>query len=296
MGLSPGTNWPSTMRFIRRPPFRASARAATPSAPPAAPPPAARAARARRAAAQAAPPAARQGPSRQAPLRGRTPPPPCPASQGAPARAPATRPAWRATSSIECETMMIAQPVSPRRRSSSARMARRPRGSSPAIGSSSARYLGRMARMPASAARRFSPPEEGRTGILPQSAPGGRPTSAERLVRAHKRLLLRKAEVFGPEGHVLFHRLLKELIFRVLEHEPDQRARAFLRCCLSRVSNPSTSTLPDVGASSPHSCCMSVDLPEPVWPMTPRNSPSPMVSVTPHSAAARAPPSCPAGP
>ena len=41
----------------------------------------------------------------------------------------------------------------------------------------------------------------------------------------------------------------------------------------SQISRPSSSTRPEVGRTSPLRCCTSVDLPDPVCPMMPMNSP-----------------------
>ena len=49
-------------------------------------------------------------------------------------------------------------------------------------------------------------------------------------------------------------------------------------------SSPSTMIVPDVGRISPFRCCISVDLPLPVWPITPTNAPSGMVMLTSTSA------------
>ena len=50
------------------------------------------------------------------------------------------------------------------------------------------------------------------------------------------------------------------------------------------MSFPSRRMRPEVGCKSPLRCCISVDLPEPVCPMIPKNSPLPTVRLSPSTA------------
>jgi hypothetical protein len=52
----------------------------------------------------------------------------------------------------------------------------------------------------------------------------------------------------------------------------------------SQISFPSRRIRPDVGCKSPFRCCISVDLPDPVCPITPKNSPAPTVMLSPSTA------------
>ena len=63
------------------------------------------------------------------------------------------------------------------------------------------------------------------------------------------------------------------------------RARMRGRCFLSAVSRPSTSTRPALGSSRPLRCWTRVVLPQPVWPMTDKNSPSRISNDTSFTAA-----------
>ena len=54
---------------------------------------------------------------------------------------------------------------------------------------------------------------------------------------------------------------------------------------LAHRSTPSTSTVPEVGFTSPFKCCTRVLLPLPVWPISPTSSPSPRVKLTSCTAA-----------
>ena len=97
-----------------------------------------------------------------------------------------------------CETMIIVIPsaLSP---VMSSRKASRPKGSSPAIGSSRMRYSGFTARTPAMATLRFSPPERpmGEAfAIFSKSKPQ---TSSAHLTRSVTSSLLRP-ECFSPKA------------------------------------------------------------------------------------------------
>ena len=74
-----------------------------------------------------------------------------------------TRPAREATSSIEWLTITIVVPASRCSARISPRISSRPRGSSPAQGSSSTSTCGSMASTPAIATRRICPPESSKT-------------------------------------------------------------------------------------------------------------------------------------
>ena len=106
------------------------------------------------------------------------------------------------------------------------------------------------------------------------AAPRRRPTKRRRLPHTPVDLLAVQSHVLRAEGDVLVHRLLKELVLRVLEHQPHLEAHvrgsswARPRCPSRRAG-----CAPAVGCSRPLRCWISVDLPEPVWPMMPRNSP-----------------------
>ena len=98
-------------------------------------------------------------------------------------------------------------------------MLSRPTGSSPAVGSS--RLHRNHARNRGSA-------------LLPAGEVKGRffkllvrnADKARRPQNARANLVLRKAHVLGAKGDVLKDRLFKELILRVLEHQPHMKAQA----------------------------------------------------------------------
>ena len=86
-----------------------------------------------------------------------------------------------------------------------------------------------------------------------------------------------KAEVFGAEGDVLVHRFLKQLVFRILKHQSHRRGESacrFTSASLARSDAVYKHTCPLVARSSAFKCAISVDLPLPVCPITPINSPS----------------------
>jgi hypothetical protein len=69
-----------------------------------------------------------------------------------------------------------------------------------------------------------------------------------------------------------------------------RRSRVSFASSSRDSSVPSTTTEPEVGASSPASRCMSVDLPEPDGPMMAANSPRSNDTVTPRRASTAASP------
>ena len=180
----------------------------------------------------------------------------------------------RATSSMEWETIMMVAFFALRdRRWILPRISERPTGSRPAVGSSRMRTSGSMAMTPAMATRRFWPPESSKgdfSSMLLRQAPRTRRLPATRRSTSSGR----QAHVLGAEGDVLVDRLLKQLVLRVLEHQPHlEPGLPGQLLALPRCPARPSSTVPEVGFSSPFSCWIRVDFPEPVWPMMPINSP-----------------------
>ena len=106
----------------------------------------------------------------------------------------------------------------------------------------------RMAITPAMATRRFCPPESSKGDLSQHVLASGRPSSAASRTRAVD-LVVVQAHVFRAEGDVLIHRLLKELILRVLEHQPHLEAHvADLRVGSAQMSRAlETGSCPAVG-------------------------------------------------
>ena len=126
--------------------------------------------------------------------------------------------------------------------------------------------------MPASAARRFSPPERSKgdfSANLSKSSPTKRIASATRSdISSAERPMF-----FGPKAMSLNTVSSNNWYSGYWNTIPTSclpRRRIFL----SHISAPSTTTRPELGCMSPLKCCTRVLLPEPVCPMTHRNSPS----------------------
>ena len=62
---------------------------------------------------------------------------------------------------------------------------------------------------------------------------------------------------------------------------PPRSARRRIFFGSAQMSRPSSRMRPAVGRSRPLRCWINVDLPDPVWPMTPRNSPGATVQIHP---------------
>ena len=174
-----------------------------------------------------------------------------------------------ATSARSWVTCRMPCPAAPSR-STIASTSARPSGSSIEVGSSSTRYAG----LHRERARDREPlllaaGEQVRLAALEP----GQPDRRERVVDPRADLVARQAEVLGPERDVVFDGWSRR------SGRPDagtrcRRARAARAMrASSRVSMPSTVTVPACGSSSPLASRASVDLPEPFAPRTATCSP-----------------------
>ena len=191
------------------------------------------------------------------------------------------RPQKRAASSMEWVTMTTVTPLSwmPWM---SVKSSSRPAGSRPAAGSSSTSVPGFIASTPAMATRRFCPPESSKGDFSRISSP--RPTweSASRtrvFTVSSSRPRLR-----GPKPTSFSTVSSKSWYSGYWNTSPTSRRISMRLWPFSPTSTPPTNTWPGSGRMRALRWAMSVDLPLPVWPMTPTKSPSRMVRETSSSA------------
>ncbi len=135
-----------------------------------------------------------------------------------------TLPAYSARLSMLCEIIKIVMPTSFRLRVSCIKLSR-PIGSSPAMGSSMMRIEGSIASTPAIATLRFCPPESEKRLIFIKVVIDAH--MLQRHPHPVYNLALGYAHLARAKGHVLFHCLFKQLIFRVLKHHPHRVAQLF---------------------------------------------------------------------
>ncbi len=140
------------------------------------------------------------------------------------------------------------------------------------MGSSSTRYLGRMARMPARAARRFSPPDSSKGDFSANWSILSPTMDMASLTRIEISSSL-SFMFWGPKAtssRTVSAKSWYSGYWNTMPTRDRMRGRSFL----SAVSSPSTSTRPALGSSRPLRCWTNVVLPQPVWPMRDKNSPS----------------------
>ena len=152
------------------------------------------------------------------------------------------------------------------------RMASRPRGSSPAVGSSKISTLGSMAMH----ARRWPPgasgPPESSKGDF-SSTLSGRSDKVNGRMHPPVDLLLRPASCCRDRRRCPCRRSPQRADTPGTETPapPGSGSARIVLGLFPDVPARRKSTLPEVGFSSPFRCWIRVDLPEPVWPMMPRN-------------------------
>ena len=154
-----------------------------------------------------------------------------------------------------------------KRRSSS-----RPAGSRPAAGSSSTSVPGLIANTPAMATRRFWPPEssKGDFSRISSLSPTCESASRTRIFTVSSS----RPRLRGPKPTSFSTVSSKSWYSGYWNTRPTSRRISIRLCPFSPTSTPPTITWPGSGRIRAFRCAMSVDLPLPVWPMTPTNSPS----------------------
>ena len=163
-------------------------------------------------------------------------------------------------------------------------MASRPRGSRPAVGSSRIRTLGSMAMTPAMATRRFWPPDRSKGDLSSWSSV--KPTRAADSRTRRSISSLERPMLPGPKAISLYTVSSNSWYSGYWNTRPTWKRTCRIFLGSAQMSFPSSRMRPWVGRSSPLRCWIRVDLPEPVWPMMPRNSPG-MISRLTSSTALR---------
>ena len=144
-----------------------------------------------------------------------------------------------------------------------------------------------MAITPAMATRRFCPPDSANGDWFARLASPAQPTSMASRTRSSISLL-RQSHV-GRVRNAISRAIVssKQLVLRVLEHQTHPET-GFPRCICpfrSRWAGRPADTSPAVGLEQPVEMLdQSVDLPEPVWPITPSTL-ALFVSAGPHGRA-----------
>ena len=128
-----------------------------------------------------------------------------------------------------------------------------------------------MASTPANATRRCWPPESSK-GLRAATSSGSSPTvRRERSTRAETSSSERP-RLRGPKATSSATVAAKSWFSGYWNTTPT-RPRTSLAAPFSATSRPKATTRPFVGCKMPFMCWMRVDLPEPVWPAMPKNSP-----------------------
>ena len=155
-------------------------------------------------------------------------------------------------------------------------------GSRPAAGSSSTSTCGSMASTPANATRRCWPPESS-NGLFSASSSKESPTRSSELRTSASTSSPESPRLRGPKATSLYTVSANSWCSGYWNTTPID-PRTFDSAPFEAMSVPSMSTRPEVGFKMPFMCWMSVDLPLPVCPATPRNSPRRTCSETSRTA------------
>ena len=133
-----------------------------------------------------------------------------------------------------------------------------------------------MAMTPAMATRRFWPPERSKGAFSSSSSPS--PEKAREARTRRSISFSSRPMFFGPKATSLYTVSSKSWYSGYWNTSPTRKRTSRIFLGSSQMSRSPRRTLPLVGRRRPLRCWIRVDFPEPVWPMTPRNSPS-MISM-----------------
>ncbi len=153
----------------------------------------------------------------------------------------------------------------------------RPFGSNPAAGSSRMSTFGFMDTTPAMATRLSCPPDSSK-GDLSRSS-GESPTISAASFTLWSISFAGSPRFLGPNAISAATVSSNTCCSGNWNTKPTFWRKARRLAPFSQISRPSTRTCPEVGFKSPFKCWIKVDLPEPVGPIKPTNSPSSMPKV-----------------
>ena len=139
-----------------------------------------------------------------------------------------------------------------------------------------------MAITPAMATRRFCPPDSSKGDLSSSSASSPTKAAASRTRRSISPLS--SPMFFGPKAMSLYTVSSNSWYSGYWNTSPTLNRTSRIFFGSAHISFPSSRMRPEVGCKSPLRCCISVDLPEPVCPMIPKNSPLPTVRLSPSTA------------
>ena len=176
-------------------------------------------------------------------------------------------------------------PLSRQRRVTVEMTSSRPRGSSMAVGSSRTMILGRMAMTPAIATRCFCPPES-RCGAWVRYS--YMPTCFKASSTRSRISALGTPRFSGAKATSSSTTLATSWLSGFWKTMPTRR-RISKTLSSSRLSMPSTMTLPESGVRIAFICLASVDLPLPLWPRTATKLPSSISRSTPQRLSSSSP-------
>ena len=150
------------------------------------------------------------------------------------------------------------------------------------MGSSNTNTFGSMAMTPAIATRRFCPPESSKGDL--SSSVSCSPTKAAASRTRRSISSASSPMFFGPKAMSLYTVSSNSWYSGYWNTNPTLKRTSRIFFGSAQMSFPSRRIRPDVGCKSPFRCCISVDLPDPVCPITPKNSPAPTVMLSPSTA------------